>query len=120
MDLLQSECGTLPRLGALLDHFELIKDPRQPHWVACPLAELLLLAVCGTIVDCSTRPGEMADWGSAPRRKSPTYAQAPSLFSRTWRHCLCRTRPELRINDDQGDRQRIGLRHLGEIGRLFF
>jgi len=65
MDLLQSECGTLPRLGALLDYFELIKDPRQPHWVAYPLAELLLLAVCGTIVDCSTRRGEMADWGSA-------------------------------------------------------
>jgi DDE_Tnp_1-associated len=36
------------RLKALLDHFAVIDDPRD----ARPLAEALLLVVCGTMADC--------------------------------------------------------------------
>ena len=52
MDLSLSELGEKSRLGALLEHLSIIEDPRQPHRVAHPLAELLLLTVCGTIADC--------------------------------------------------------------------
>ncbi|MEA2906535.1 MAG: hypothetical protein QOI12_3922, partial [Alphaproteobacteria bacterium] len=38
-----------PRLRALLDHFAVIEDPREPWRVAHPLPEVLLLVVCGTI-----------------------------------------------------------------------
>ncbi len=41
-----------PRLKALLDHFLTIDDPREPWRVAHPLAEVLLLVVCGTMADC--------------------------------------------------------------------
>ena len=51
MELTLSELGRPSRLRALLDHFALLEDPRQPHRVAFPLPELLLLVVCGTIVD---------------------------------------------------------------------
>jgi predicted transposase YbfD/YdcC len=52
MDLWQAEFGGKSRLGALLEHFSAIEDTREPHRVAYPLAELLLLTVCGTIADC--------------------------------------------------------------------
>ncbi|RJT19290.1 ISAs1 family transposase [Mesorhizobium waimense] len=44
--------GEKSRLGVLLGHFSAIEDPRPSHRVAYPLAEVLLLAVCGTIADC--------------------------------------------------------------------
>ena len=44
------------RLRALLDHFFMIEDPREPWRVVHPLPEVLLLAVSGTIADC-------AEWG---------------------------------------------------------
>jgi len=50
------------RLRLLLDHFSEIKDPREPHRVAHPLNEILLLAVCGTIVGCDDYDA-IADWG---------------------------------------------------------
>ena len=53
-----------PRLKALLDHFADIDDPREPWRVAHPLAEVLLLVVCGTICDCDDYE-LIADWGEA-------------------------------------------------------
>jgi predicted transposase YbfD/YdcC len=52
------------RLKALLDHFADIEDPREPWRVAHPLAEVLLLVVCGTICDCDDYE-LIADWGEA-------------------------------------------------------
>jgi len=53
-----------PRLRALLDHFAVIEDPREPWRVAHPLPEVLLLVVCGTIADCDDYEG-IAAWGEA-------------------------------------------------------
>jgi len=64
MDLMPPDLGAPSRLRILLEHFALIKDPRQPHRVAYPLPELLLLAVCGTIVDCDDYDA-IASWGEA-------------------------------------------------------
>lgn len=52
------------RLRALLDHFAVIEDPRDPWRVAHPLPEVLLLVVCGTIADCDDYEG-IAEWGEA-------------------------------------------------------
>ena len=52
------------RLRALLDHFAVIEDPRDPWRVAHPLPEVLLLVVCGTISDCEDYEG-IAEWGEA-------------------------------------------------------
>lgn len=52
------------RLRALLDHFAVIEDPRDPWRVAHPLPEVLLLVVCGTIADCDDYDG-IAAWGEA-------------------------------------------------------
>jgi hypothetical protein len=35
------------RLRALLDHFSVVEDPREPWRVAHPLPEVLLLVLCG-------------------------------------------------------------------------
>ena len=40
------------RLRAPFDHVSIIDDPRDPRRVAYPLAEVLLLLVCGTMADC--------------------------------------------------------------------
>jgi hypothetical protein len=53
------------RLRALLDHFAVIEDPREPWRVAHPLAEVLLLVVCGTIADCEDYEG-IAECGARP------------------------------------------------------
>lgn len=50
------------RLSALLAHFALIPDPREAWRVAHPLAEVLLLVVCGTMADCDDYDA-IADWG---------------------------------------------------------
>jgi predicted transposase YbfD/YdcC len=52
------------RLRALLDHFSVIEDPREPWRVAHPLPEVLLVVVCGTIADCDDYEG-IAAWGKA-------------------------------------------------------
>jgi predicted transposase YbfD/YdcC len=51
MSLAVVEFGAKSRLRALLDHFSIIVDPREPWRVAHPLPEVLLLVVCGTIAD---------------------------------------------------------------------
>lgn len=56
--------GEKSRLRALLDHFAVIDDPRQPWRVAHPLPEVLLLVVCGTIADCDDYE-HIAAWGEA-------------------------------------------------------
>lgn len=53
-----------PRLAALLDHFGAIEDPRDVRRILHPLREVLLLVVCGSIVDCDDYDA-IADWGAA-------------------------------------------------------
>lgn len=69
------------RLRALLEHFAVIEDPREPWRVAHPLAEVLLLVVCGTIADCDDYDG-IAEWGEAHlgflRRLLPYHHGVPS------------------------------------------
>jgi predicted transposase YbfD/YdcC len=64
MPLTASFLGEKSRLGALLEHFSVIDDPREPWKVAHPLAEVLLLVVCGTIADCDDYD-HIAGWGEA-------------------------------------------------------
>lgn len=68
------------RLRALLDHFAIVKDPRQSWRVAHPLPEVLLLVVCGTIADCDDYEA-IAEWGEAHlaflRRFLPYYHGVP-------------------------------------------
>lgn len=52
------------RLAVLLDHFATIDDPRDVRRIAHPLAEILLLVVCGTIADCDDYD-HIAAWGEA-------------------------------------------------------
>jgi len=52
------------RLAVLLDHFATIPDPRDIRRIAHPLAEILLLVVCGTIADCDDYD-HIAAWGEA-------------------------------------------------------
>ncbi len=64
MSLATSDFAAKSRLRALLDHFAVVEDPREPWRVAHPLAEVLLLVVCGTIADCDDYEG-IAEWGKA-------------------------------------------------------
>ena len=50
------------RLRALLDHFAVIEDPREPWRVAHPLPEVLLLVVAASIASCDDFD-ETAAWG---------------------------------------------------------
>ena len=52
------------RLGILLEHFATIDDPRDVRRIAHPLAEILLLVVCGTMADCDDYD-HIAAWGEA-------------------------------------------------------
>src|SRR5580658_697412 len=62
MSFADAELGEKSRLRALLDHFSVIEDPREPWRVAYPLPEILLLVVCGTIADCDDYEA-IAAWG---------------------------------------------------------
>jgi len=64
MDFSPPELGERSRLRVLLEHFSVIEDEREPHRVAFPLTEILLLAVCGTIADCDDYDA-IVDWGEA-------------------------------------------------------
>jgi predicted transposase YbfD/YdcC len=72
--------GEKSRLRALLEHFSVIDDPRQPWKVAHPLPEVLLLVVCGTIADCDDYD-HIAAWGEAHlpflREMRPYYHGVP-------------------------------------------
>ena len=52
------------RLAVLLEHFATIDDPRDVRRISHPLAEVLLLVVCGTIADCDDYD-HIAAWGEA-------------------------------------------------------
>ena len=52
------------RLAVLLEHFSAIDDPRDVRRITHPLAEILLLVVCGTIADCDDYD-HIAAWGEA-------------------------------------------------------
>ena len=56
--------GQQSRLGVLLEHFATIDDPRDVRRIAHPLAEVLLLVVCGTMADCDDYD-HIAAWGEA-------------------------------------------------------
>jgi predicted transposase YbfD/YdcC len=64
MSLAYSVFGEKSRLKALLDHFAIIDDPREPWRVAHPLCEVLLLVVCGSMADCDHYDA-IAAWGDA-------------------------------------------------------
>src|SRR5271170_17351 len=100
-----------PRLRALLDHFAVIEDPREPWRVAHPLTEVLLLVVCGTIADCDDYEG-IAEWDKARlqflRRFLPYHHGVPgerwltilmnridpALFSEAFTSCVRETWPD--------------------------
>ena len=81
MDLSPPDLVQRSRLRVLLDHLSIIEDEREPHRVAHPLAELLLLVVCGTIADCDAYD-DIADWGEAHleflRRSLPYHHGVPT------------------------------------------
>ena len=52
------------RLALLLDHLAAIDDPRDVRRITHPLAEVLLLVVCGTMADCDDYD-HIAAWGEA-------------------------------------------------------
>jgi predicted transposase YbfD/YdcC len=64
MSLYAEDFSEKSRLRALLDHFAIIEDDREPWRVAHPLPEVLLLVVCGTIADCDDFDF-IAEWGEA-------------------------------------------------------
>lgn len=64
MSLYAEDISQKSRLRALLDHFAVIEDDREPWRVAYPLPEVLLLVVCGTIADCDDFDF-IAEWGEA-------------------------------------------------------
>ena len=64
MLLSQSQAPEKSRLGVLLEHFAAIDDPRDIRRIAYPLAEILLLVVCGTMADCDDYD-HIAAWGEA-------------------------------------------------------
>src|SRR5579883_2752778 len=80
MSLAAAEFGEKSRLCALLDHFAVIEDPREPLRIAHPLPEVLLLVVCATIADCEDYE-TIAAWGEQRseflRRFLPYYHGVP-------------------------------------------
>jgi len=80
MDVTPDDFGERSRLLLLLDRLSLIKDGLDAHRVAYPLAEIMLLAVCGTIADCDDYD-DIADWGEQHlaflRRFSPFHYGVP-------------------------------------------
>lgn len=59
-----SQVSEKSRLGVLLEHFATVDDPRDVRRIAHPLAEILLLVVCGTMADCDDYD-HIAAWGEA-------------------------------------------------------
>src|SRR5438105_3133921 len=64
MSLVVLDLAEKSRLRALLDHFALIDDPREPWRVAHPLPEVCCSSCGGTIADCDDYEG-IAEWGEA-------------------------------------------------------
>lgn len=64
MSSFQSQASEKSRLSILLEHFASIDGPRDVRRIAHPLAEVLLLVVCGTMADCDDCD-HIAAWGEA-------------------------------------------------------
>lgn len=64
MSPIPAELSGKSRLAVLLEHFATIDDPRDVRRITHPLAEVLLLVVCGTIADCDDYD-HIAAWGEA-------------------------------------------------------
>ena len=64
MSPMPAELSSKSRLAVLLEHFGTIDDPRDVRRISHPLAEVLLLVVCGTIADCDDYD-HIAAWGEA-------------------------------------------------------
>jgi len=62
MPCLTPSGGETSRLALLLEHFARVEDPRDVRRVTHPLAEVLLLVVCGTMADCDDYD-HIAAWG---------------------------------------------------------
>lgn len=62
MSSLTAALSDKSRLAVLLEHFATIDDPRDVRRITHPLAEILLLVVCGTIADCDDYD-HIAAWG---------------------------------------------------------
>jgi len=58
------EFSSKSRLSILIEHLSRIDDPRDVRRIAHPLAEILLLIVCGTMADCDDYD-HIAAWGEA-------------------------------------------------------
>ena len=61
------------RLAVLLEHLGTIEDPRDVRRITHPLAEVLLLVVCGTMADCDDYDHRRLGRG-APRLSAPLSA----------------------------------------------
>jgi hypothetical protein len=68
MDETISDFGERSRLRLLLDRLSLIEDAHDAHRVAYPLAEIMLLSVCGTIANCDDYEARRR-WGLERRHR---------------------------------------------------
>jgi hypothetical protein len=64
MSLAPAALSGKSRLAVLLEHFATIDDPHDVRRITHPLAEILLVVVCGTIADCDDYD-HIAAWGAA-------------------------------------------------------
>jgi predicted transposase YbfD/YdcC len=64
MELAAAIFGEKSRLRSFLDHLGVVEDPRDVRRVAHPLAEVLLVVVCGTLADCDDYD-HIAEWGES-------------------------------------------------------
>ncbi|MBB4268314.1 ISAs1 family transposase, partial [Roseospira visakhapatnamensis] len=64
MEEMEAFLGGKSKLSVLLKHFSEIEDDREAWRVDYPLAEVLFLVVCGSIVDCDDFD-LISDWGEA-------------------------------------------------------
>jgi predicted transposase YbfD/YdcC len=64
MSLPAAPAAERSRLAALLEHLAAVEDPRDVRRITHPLAEILLLVVCGTMADCDDYE-HIAEWGEA-------------------------------------------------------
>jgi hypothetical protein len=65
-------------LAVLLAHFATIDDPRDVRRISHPLAEILLLVVCGTIADCDDYD-HVAAWGGKTHEETRCYISSAAL-----------------------------------------
>jgi hypothetical protein len=67
-----------------LDHFSALDDPRQACKVVYPLAEILLLVLCGTVAGAETLV-EIERWGEGKLEFLRRFFPLPMAFPPTTR-----------------------------------